>query len=157
MLEPRLATAHDLEPLARLWHDGWREAHLGHVPEELTKRRTLASFRSRVEAFGDALRTAGPNGAPLGFAAIHADELDQIFVAPEGRGTQLAAILLKDAEARMKASGVTRAHLLCVIENTRAARFYGLQGWQNMGISRETVKTELGPFAFDLLRFEKTL
>lgn len=156
-MEPRPALPADLDPLARLWHEGWREAHLAHVPAELTARRTLQSFRARLESFGDDLRTAGPEGAPLGFCAIRADELDQLFVAPEARGTGLAATLLADGEARLAARGVRRPHLLCVIRNTRAARFYERHGWKNMGISREAVATEDGPFAFDVLRFEKTL
>lgn len=156
-MRPRPAVPADLDPLARLWHDGWMEAHLAHVPAELTAKRTPASFRNRLDAFGDALRTAGPIGDPLGFAAIRDDEMEQLFVAPEARATGLATILLSDAEARLAASGIARAHLLCVIENTRAARFYERQGWQNMGVFREAVQTEDGPFTFDLLRFEKDL
>ena len=153
----RPATPPDLDPLARLWHDGWREAHLAHVPPELTAKRTLASFRARLDGFGDGLRVAGPAGAPLGFCAIRDDELDQLFVAPAARGSGLAARLLADGEARLAANGITRAHLLCVIENTRAAAFYARQGWQNMGVFREAVQTEDGPYRFDLIRFEKTL
>ena len=156
-MKPRLALPADLDPLARLWHDGWREAHLAHVPHELTAKRTLRSFRNRLAAFGEDLRTAGPAGAPLGFCAIREDELDQLFVAPEARGTGLAATLLADAEARLYAKGVRRPHLLCVIQNARAARFYESQGWENMGIAREAVQTEEGPFFFDVLRFEKSL
>ncbi len=157
MPDPRHAQPADLDPLARLWHDGWREAHLAHVPPELSAKRTLQSFRSRLEGFGENLRTAGPIGAPLGFCAIRDDELDQLFVAREARGTGLAATLLADGEARLKAQGFRRPHLLCVIQNTRAARFYERHGWENMGISHEAVQTEDGPFAFDVLRFEKSL
>ena len=153
----RSAQPADLDPLARLWHDGWMEAHLAHVPPALTAKRTLESFRNRLDGFGDCLRVAGDVGTPVGFCAIRDDELDQIFVAPDARGGGVAARLLADGEERLAANGIRRAHLLCVIENARAARFYERQGWTNMGVSVESVQTEDGPFAFKLLRFEKSL
>ncbi len=153
----RPAEPADLDPLAQLWLDGWTEAHAAHVPPELTAKRPLDSFRRRLDGYGDGLRTAGPIGEPLGFNVIREDELDQIFVSPAARGTGLATTLLTDGEARLAASGITRAHLLCVIENTRAARFYEKHGWENTGPSRESVFTDDGPFEFTVLRFEKSL
>lgn len=153
----RLARPADLDPLAQLWLDGWTEAHAAHVPPELTAKRPLESFRRRLDGYGDGLRVAGPVGAPLGMCVVTGDELDQLFVSPAARGTGLAARLLKDGEARLFAGGVTRAHLLCVIQNTRAAQFYEKHGWQNTGPSLESVYTDDGPFEFEVLRFEKTL
>ena len=153
----RPATKADLDPLAQLWLDGWTEAHAAHVPPELTAQRPLDSFRRRLDGYGDRLRTAGPLGAPLGLCTISNDELDQIFVSDAARGTGLAAALLADGEARLAAGGVSHAHLLCVIENTRAARFYEKHGWENTGPSLESVFTDDGPFEFTVLRFEKTL
>ena len=46
----RPATFDDVEAIARLWHDGWRDGHLGHVPPELVEARTDESFRVRSEA-----------------------------------------------------------------------------------------------------------
>ena len=156
-MTPRPAVPSDIGPLTRLWFDGWREAHLEHVPAELTAKRTLESFHNRLLGFGDGLRVAGPTSAPLGFCAIREDELDQLFIAPEARGSGLAATLLEDGEARLAARGIVRAHLLCVIQNERAAKFYERQGWQNMGVFHEAVQTDDGPFRFGLLRFEKDL
>lgn len=156
-MQLRSVNPDDIAPLAELWYDGWMEAHLAHVPEELTAKRTLESFRSRLIEFGNDLRTAGPIGTPLGFCAIREDELDQLFVAPAARGTGLARDLLSDGETRLKENGTERAHLLCVIENARAARFYARHGWEDMGVFHEAVQTEDGPFSFDVLRFEKTL
>ncbi len=153
----RKAEAADIDPLAQLWFDGWMEAHEAHVPRELTEQRTLESLRTRIKAFADDLRTAGPAGAPLGFCAIKGQELDQLFVAPEGRGTDLAGRLLKDGEDRLAANGVRDAYLLCVIENARAARFYARMGWQNRGVVDGTVSVQDGGFTFRVLRFEKRL
>ena len=153
----RLAKPADIAPLARLWQQGWHAAHAAFVPEDLLKHRTLDSFLTRLEAYGDRLRTAGPLGSPLGFCTIKPDELDQLYVAPEAQGTGLAARLLADGEARLSETGATRAHLLCLEENTRAARFYDRQGWENLGPRNETLDTLEGPFPLTLLRFEKTL
>lgn len=153
----RPAVPADLDPLARLWHAGWHEAHAAIVPPTLTRMRTLAAFRERLGRMGDDLRTAGPEGAPLGFCAIKDDELYQLFVSSEARGTGLAALLLADGEARLAGRGVARAVLLCADGNDRAAHFYERAGWENLGLRRESVDTEDGPFAFDLLRFEKDL
>ena len=153
----RPATRTDFDALARLWHAGWHEAHAAFVPTELTAKRSLESFRIRLDRYGDRLRVAGPDGAPIGMCVIHDDELDQLFVAPEARGSGLAADLLTDGEDRLRAQGIVEAHLYCVQQNQRAARFYERQGWVNRGVAPGSVETLDGPFTFDVLRFEKTL
>ncbi|MEO0916412.1 MAG: GNAT family N-acetyltransferase [Pseudomonadota bacterium] len=133
------------------------EAHRDHVPTALVERRTLERFKVRLKTFGDSLRVCGPVGAPIGFCVIGDAEVDQLFVAPAGRGAGVARALLSDAEERLHAQGFLRAHLLCIIENTRAARFYEACGWVSAGISHEAIQTEDGPISFDVLRFEKSL
>jgi ribosomal protein S18 acetylase RimI-like enzyme len=80
------------------------------------------------------VRVAGPPGAPLGFCMLKGDELYQIYVAAEARGSDVAAALLADGEARLAARGVPVAWLACAIGNHRAARFYEKSGWQRIGI-----------------------
>ena len=157
MTDPRPAQPDDLEPLTRIWHDGWAEAHAEFVPATLLARRTLDSFRVRLSDFGNAIRTAGPVGAPLGLCVARNDELDQLYVAPNARGSGLAASLLADGEARLSAQGTKRAFLLCLIENTRAAGFYERFGWENLGPRADVVETLDEPFPLEVLRFEKTL
>lgn len=128
-----------------------------HVPPELAAYRTTESFRNRLIAFGARLRTAGPVGAPLGLCAVTGDELDQLYVSPTTRGTGLAAALLADGEERLALAGIRRAHLLCLPENTRAARFYEKHGWTTDGPSIQTLFTEDGPYPLKLLRFEKDM
>ena len=153
----RPASPADLDPLARLWQQGWNDAHAAFVPPDLLQYRTLNSFRARLDAYGDRLRTAGPPGTPLGLCAIKPDELDQLYVAPDAQGTGLAARLLADGETRLAAQGTTRAHLLCLKENARAARFYERQGWSNLGVREEALDTAEGPYPIKLFRFEKSL
>ena len=157
MIAVRSSSPADLDSLARLWHAGWHEAHAAIVPPALTRVRALASFRERLAELGDDLRTAGPAGFPLGLRATKQDELYQVYMTPGARGTGLAGALLADAEARLVRRGTVRAKLVCADGNDRAARFYECSGWTNMGLHHESVDTEDGPFAFDLLRFEKTL
>lgn len=153
----RPATPADLDPLARLWHDAWREAHLAHVPKALSDLRTLQNFRERLVAFGDRLRAAGPEGAPLGFCATKGAEIDQLYVAPAARGTGIAARLIEDGERRIAETGARRAHLFVLQENTRARTFYESMGWRAMRIGEEPVDTSEGPFLLTVLVMEKAL
>jgi len=147
----------DNDALARIWYEGWHEAHAHHVPRELVVLRTLPSFSDRIADMGDRMRVAGSAGAPVGLCAIRDGELDQLFVARAARGTGNAAALLANGEARLASSGVRRAFLLCVPQNIRAARFYARHDWVNMGECDEPVFTADGPFPLRVLRFEKTL
>ena len=91
--------------LARLWYDGWQDAHAAIVPAELARRRTLPRFEERLRAALDNVRTVGPIGAPLGFALIKGDELYQLYVSAAARGTGVASTLIADAEARLRTHG----------------------------------------------------
>jgi len=145
----------DIPALARIWHDGWHQAHAAHVPATLTRLRTAPDFARRLAAFGDDLRVCGPPGLPLGLCAVKGDTLDQLYVAPAARGTGLAAALVAEAEARLAARGVAIAQLDCVPENHVAARFYGRQGWQQGDRRRCMLETSRGPFPLEVLRFIK--
>jgi hypothetical protein len=51
-LEVRPTDETEIDHLAKVWFDGWPDAHELIVPAELTRRRTLARFRDRLRAFG---------------------------------------------------------------------------------------------------------
>ena len=66
-MDVRPADPTEIDHLARVWYDGWQDAHARILPAELARARTLESFRSRMaEALSD-VRVVGPPGAPLGF------------------------------------------------------------------------------------------
>jgi GNAT superfamily N-acetyltransferase len=88
---------------------------------------------------------------------IQGDELDQLFVAAEARGTGVAAALLADGEARLAAAGVRTAWLACAIGNDRAARFYEKHGWRRAGTMIHRPETPDGPFPLEVWRYEKEL
>jgi GNAT superfamily N-acetyltransferase len=153
----RDAEPSEIQRLAQLWFDAWRDAHAALVPAELLALRTLPGFTERLRRMLPELRVTGPAGEPCGFSHVRHDELDQLFVAAAARGTGAAAALLHDAEARLAASGVEVAWLSCAIGNVRAARFYEKWGWHRIGTMIDRLETSAGPFALEVWRYEKQL
>jgi GNAT superfamily N-acetyltransferase len=153
----RDADEFELDHLARLWYDGWQDAHAHILPAALARLRTLDSFRERLHAALPRTRVAGPHGAPDGFSIVKDDELYQLYVAAASRGKGVAVGLIDDAEARLAAAGVTTAWLACAIGNDRAARFYEKRGWLRTGMVVNDVETSEGPFALQVWRYEKSL
>ena len=156
-MQVRWADAAEIDHLARLWHDIWHETQARLAPPELIRLRTLESFRERLQAALQDIRVAGPRGAPVGFCVLKGDELDQLFVSPEVRGSGVGAALIADAEARLSARGVETAWLACAIGNDRAARFYEKSGWRLEGTVVNPAETSSGPFPMAVWRFEKRL
>jgi ribosomal protein S18 acetylase RimI-like enzyme len=153
----RAAEATEIDQLARLWFDGWREAHALLVPPELTRVRTLESFRDRLRAALPDIRVVGATEAPAGFCIVKDAELYQLFVAPQARGSGIAATLLADGEARLRANGIDEAWLACAIGNDRAARFYEKCGWRRIGTMINELETIEGRFQLEVWRYEKSL
>ena len=153
----RNADPAELDRLVQLWHDGWQDAHAAIVPPGLKRLRTIESFRDRLAAALPITRVAGPAGAPLGFYYLKGDELNQLYVAAEARGTGVARVLMADAEARLRDAGITMAWLACAIGNDRAARFYEKSGWRRAGIVVTHAETSEGPFPLEVWRYEKRL
>jgi ribosomal protein S18 acetylase RimI-like enzyme len=100
---------------------------------------------------------AGSPGEPVGFYVVKDDELYQLFVAAEARGTGVAAALMTDAEAQLAQSGVETAWLACAIGNERAARFYEKCGWRRVGTMSNEAETSEGTFLLQVWRYEKDL
>ena len=153
--EVRPASPAELDQLARLWYDGWQDAHARILPAALKARRTLASFRLRLEDALADTRVAGPPGAPAGLCIVKGDELYQLYVSAAARGTGVAALLIADAERRIAAAGVETAWLACAIGNDRAARFYEKSGWRRARTMLLQLDTIAGPFPLEAWRYEK--
>lgn len=156
-MDVRAAEPGEIDHLARVWYDGWHEAHAQLVPAELTRLRTLESFTQRLHADFPNIRVVGPSGAPVGFSIVKGAELYQLFVSPAYRGSGIAAALIADAEAGLSKSGVQTAWLACAIGNERAARFYEKCGWHRVGAMVNEVETTKGPFPLEVWRYEKSL
>ena len=153
----RAAEQSEIGCLAKIWYDGWHEAHGQIVPAELTRLRTLESFRDRLQAALPDVRVAGPSGELLGFCIIKGNELNQLFVSAQSRGSGVAAALIADGEARLSENGVAMAWLACAIGNERAARFYEKSGWHRAGTMIHQLETTKGNFPLEIWRYEKSL
>jgi len=156
-MDVRAAAESEIGHLARIWHDGWHDAHGRIVPAELTRLRTLESFRDRLQAALPDVRVVGPSGEPLGFCIIKGNELYQLYVSAPSRGSGVAAALIADGEARLSESGAATAWLACAIGNERAARFYEKCGWHRVGTIVHQLETSQGNFPLEVWRFEKSL
>jgi ribosomal protein S18 acetylase RimI-like enzyme len=156
-MDLRNAEEEEIEQLAKLWYDGWQDAHARILPAELARHRTLESFKQRLQLALPNVRVAGAVGQPLGLSIIKDDELYQFYISANERGSGLAAELLADAEARLIANGVETAWLACAIGNERAARFYEKNGWRRVGNMTNHLDMPDGLFLLDVWRYEKEL
>src|SRR5262245_62170866 len=147
----------EIDQLARIWYDGWRDAHERILPAQLARDRTLESLKVRLRESLAGLRVTGPLGGPTGFCILKHDELYQLYVSERSRGAGVAAALIADAEARFAESDVKKAWLACAIGNERAARFYEKNGWRRVGNMTSVLETAEGPFALEVWRYEKVL
>lgn len=153
----RHADGAELDRLAKIWYDGWQDAHARILPRELARYRTQESFRDRLQAASSDVRVAGPTGEPVGLCITRDDELYQLYVSAEARGAGVAPALLADAEARLRAGGTDNAWLACAIGNDRAARFYEKNGWRRVGNMTSQLPTPDGVFPLEVWRYEKPL
>ena len=153
----RPAAPSETGALARLWYDGWQDAHATILPPALARARTRQSFAERMAAALADVWVIGPQGTPLGFAMLKGDELNQFYVAWEARGAGIAAALMADAETQLSARGVETAWLACAIGNARAARFYEKSGWHLAKTVVNRLDTVDGPFDLEIWRYEKHL
>jgi len=156
-MDVRPALPKEIDQLARLWYDAWHDSHAQIVPVKLTRLRTLENLKQRLEAAFSDLRVIGPVGAPVGLCVLKGDELYQLFVSAQSRGTGVAAALIGDAETRLSARGVETAWLTCAIGNDRAARFYEKCGWRRAGVVVSQLETPDGNFPLEVWRYEKPL
>jgi ribosomal protein S18 acetylase RimI-like enzyme len=156
-VELRPATPADADTIATLWHSGWRDGHLGNVPDALAEHRSPASFRDRTTAHLADTTVAVVGDEIAGFIMVGTDEAEQVYVAATHRGSGLATVLLSEAERQIAAAGFTTAWLAVVPGNTRARRFYERQGWHDAGGFTYEATTATGTFPVPCRRYEKPL
>jgi GNAT superfamily N-acetyltransferase len=153
----RDARVSEIGRLARIWFEGWQDAHARIVPAELTRLRTLQSFEERLGAAWADVRVAELASAPVGFYILKGAELYQFYVSSDARGSGVATVLMADAEAHLRKRSVYTAWLACAIGNDRAARFYEKCGWFRTGTVTDHVEVPGGTFSPDVWRYEKSL
>ena len=150
----RKATALDIAAVARIWHIGWADGHVGHVPPELVRYRNEEQFVSRAGERLECMWVAESLGQIVGFVVVKGREVEQIFVDRAARGTGVAAMLLRKAEAEIRSAGHRQAWLAVVAGNQRARSFYSRLGWRDAGAMSYMAETEAGPLAVPAHRYE---
>jgi GNAT superfamily N-acetyltransferase len=153
----RAATAADIDAVASIWYSGWGDGHLGNVPAELVAIRTKESFWARVpERIPDT--TVAVVGADVaGFVMVVADEVEQVYVSGEHRGSGVAGTLIAEAERQVRANGYDEAWLAVATGNARARRFYERSGWVDAGAFDYPAATEDGPIPVSCHRYVKKI
>jgi GNAT superfamily N-acetyltransferase len=153
----RPARTEDAAEVAAIWHRGWRQAHLGNVPNELTRARTDRSFRTRAQERVADTTVADVDGGVAGFIMVVGDEVEQVYVGEAHRGTGVAAVLLAEAERQVRAGGHETAWLAVVAGNEPARRFYAKHGWVDEGLFDYQAAGPEAPITVRCHRYTKAL
>ncbi len=134
----------DRAAVVRLWHDAWHDGHGSVLPPHVVAERSLESFNLRLGPLEAGCLVAEAEGRILGFSVIEGNEIDQLFVAAEARGTGLANALLAATEAELVRRGIRDAAIQCSAGNDRAHRFYARAGWRDSGVREAAIWTPDG-------------
>ena len=129
----RPATPEDAAAVAEIWRDGWRDGHLGLVPESLVAVRTDESFLTRAADRVADTTVALVDDEVAGFIMVVGDEAEQVYVSSGHRGSGVADALLTEAERQIRENGHQVAWLAVVDGNVRARAFYERKGWRDDG------------------------
>jgi len=85
-MDIRSANEAEIGALARLWYDGWQDAHARIVPAKLARLRTLESFAQRLQTAIAQIRVAGEVGNPGGFCIVKKRQsLSALYLGPATR------------------------------------------------------------------------
>ena len=151
----RPARPDDAESIAAIWYEGWRDAHLGNVPDALIAVRPQESFEPRATQRIADTTVAIIDDEVAGFMMVLDDEIDQVYLSRRHRGTGVAPALLAAAERRISADGHIRAWLAVVPGNTRARAFYRRNGWIDEGLFSHQAPGPDGPVSVPAHRYVK--
>jgi ribosomal protein S18 acetylase RimI-like enzyme len=151
----RPAVPEDADAVAAIWYVGWRDGHLGHVPDELVAIRTKESFWSRAADRVADTTVAVAGDEIAGFVMVVGAEVEQVYVARDHRGSGVAGTLLAEAERQVKANGHDEAWLAVATGNARARRFYERSGWTDTGAFDYPAPSPQGPIPVPCHRYVK--
>ena len=153
----RPAVPADGPAVAAIWQAGWRDGHLGLVPDELLDVRTEVSFRTRAAHRVGDTTVAVVAGRIAGFVMVVADEVEQVYVSALHRGSGVADDLLREAERQIKDAGHSTAWLAVVAGNAKARRFYERCGWSDGGAFEYAAAGDGSPIFVPAHRYVKDL
>jgi GNAT superfamily N-acetyltransferase len=152
------ATSQDIESIAQLHAQSWRNAYRGMLADEYLDRHVVADrlefwtarFAS-VPADRRLVLQAISGGTLIGFVCVLLDaepqwgaRLDNLHVSPESKGTGIGYTLFQAArEWIASVSPGTAMYLWCVERNHGARRFYDRQGGKIVETATRPVAQEL--------------
>lgn len=119
----RQAAASDADDLTALFLAS-RRTGLPYLPEIHSDRETR-EWMEGVVLRDCAVTAAQIDGRIVGFTALHGDELEHLYVAPDRRGQGVGSALMDAA----KRSGPVRLRLWCFQRNAPARSFYEARGF----------------------------
>ncbi len=134
-IDIRDASSPDVEAVARLWYEGWHDAHGGLFEADFVAARTVEHFRQRTERPFDRVLVACDGERIAGFAALAGREVDQLYVDRAVRGGGVGTRLLAAGEAVLRSAGVEVVLIQCLVGNEPAAAFYRRRGYRDAGIA----------------------
>jgi ribosomal protein S18 acetylase RimI-like enzyme len=153
----RSAEAADVDAVASIWYSGWGDGHFGNVPDELVAIRTKESFWHRVPDLIVNTTVAVVGDQIAGFVMVVDDEVEQVYVSRDHRGSGVADALIEEAARQVKAAGYDEAWLAVATGNARARRFYERSGWSDGGAFDYPAVTESGPVPVPCHRYVKKI
>ena len=135
MFRLRPYTSADEEPAIELWRRTWQH-HFPHIDFNARLNWWRERWRQELVPVAKVI-VAERDGALIGFVTVDPNTLylDQIVVAPEAWGGEIAAALLDEAK-RLSPRGL---ELMVNKDNTRAIRFYEKHGFAYVGEDRNPV------------------
>jgi GNAT superfamily N-acetyltransferase len=122
----RPAVREDAEAMARTH---WLSANTAYGRSDPFDRRLAAAERIFDEEGTWPFLAEDEDGEVVGILTVGVDELYAIYVRPDHWGTGVGQALLDQAEATL-AETCDVAVLTCMVDNTRARRFYERNGWE---------------------------
>ncbi|MGH1464105.1 MAG: GNAT family N-acetyltransferase [Cognatishimia sp.] len=146
-----------LDAVAKIWHDGWHEAHDHLVPKYPPSERSVEQFQKRLVSSFGRTRVASLSGVPVGLVEVESAEIAQLFVNSSARRLGMGKALLRDAEKQLKKASYLKAWLTVVDGNHRACDFYEKCNWVRTGELVRPSNATRSVNQLRLWRFEKTL
>jgi ribosomal protein S18 acetylase RimI-like enzyme len=153
----RPATSDDAGAVGAIWRTGWHDGHSGNVPDALVAVRTDESFDTRAAERVADTTVAVVDGHVAGFVMVVGDEVEQVYVSRDHRGSGIADLLLDSAERQIAANSHPVAWLAVATGNARARRLYERRGWADEGEFAYPADGPDGPIDVPCHRYTKVV
>jgi ribosomal protein S18 acetylase RimI-like enzyme len=164
----RGAKAEDAGEVAALHIRAWQRAYRGLLPDEhldaLRAEERMARYafgssdpdapQTILALEGGSIRGFATTGASRDADAHGAGELYALYVDPVGWHRGTGRLLLREAQARLRARGFEQALLWVLVGNEQAERFYLADGWRPDGSRR---REDVWAVDAEVIRYRRAL